>query len=99
MLLSHTVLSPALCWPFLEQIAYKALRGVGDASRGQWIERGGAFHLRRRLNAHEDVCVGGLRDLRQTEDGWARYRTAIDRIPPQARALALEEIQDAPLYL
>lgn len=81
----------------LTKLAKKALRGVGEPLRGQWIERGErAMHVRRRLSRAEQMHVGDVRDLRQTEEGWTRLRAVVDVIPPQARQGALEEIQEIP---
>ena len=61
------------------------LRGVGDASLGEWVElpaRRGTrdfVHVRRRLSKREALIVGDVRDIRGTE-GAERRRDRIQRI-------------------
>lgn len=56
-------------WPVLEAEAERQLRGVGDATLGEWRERGGrAFHIRRRLTEREARLVGPVRDIRRTPE-------------------------------
>lgn len=57
---------PQLYW----QRAEKVLRGVGDASLGEWRDVGdGAVHLRRRLSALEQAQRGlVVRDVRGTPE-------------------------------
>lgn len=53
-------------------MAERALLHCGDASLGDWRERGDAvYHLRRRLTERECIIAGGLRecDLRGSERG------------------------------
>lgn len=63
--------------------AMRVLRGVGDASAGEWIEvTSRAVHVRRRLSADE-VEMSGLtpRDIRFTDEAVARF----DALPAQVR--------------
>lgn len=65
-------------------MARVALGGVGDRSRGEWIEdRPKAFHLRRCVSAKEEEVVGAIRDLRNTKEGEKRARKAIERGLPR----------------
>jgi hypothetical protein len=57
----------------LKQVALETLAGVGDASRGEWHEWSGkAYHIRRRLNAAEDLLVGPVVDVRGTVEATMR---------------------------
>ena len=61
--------------PQAEAIAEAALRGCGDATLGEWRERGKkAFHVRRRLTDDERALAGGLTvvDQRNTDAGRKR---------------------------
>lgn len=59
-----------------------ALRGVGDASAGEWRERGEiALHLRRRLSAAEAAIVGPVVDVRGTPDGARRVQRMARHVP------------------
>lgn len=65
-----------------ERILEEALRGVGDASRGEWTIRSPQFlHLQRRLTVAEDAVVGPLRDIRGTEEA-RRLLAAVPSLPP-----------------
>jgi hypothetical protein len=69
-----------------------ALRGVGDASRGQWDEwTGYAFHIRRRLTAQEQLLVGEVIDYRGTPEFDRRLQLAFPHLPPPVRTLAQKE--------
>ncbi|HEY3484296.1 MAG TPA: hypothetical protein VGK49_02880, partial [Ilumatobacteraceae bacterium] len=58
--------------------AMGVLRGVGDATLGQWVEHTpGATHVRRRLSVAESVGFE-LRDIRWTDEA-ARRAQAIPR--------------------
>lgn len=61
----------------LLRIAYETLGNHGDASLGEWVERGRAMHLRRRLSDHEAEAVGPVIDVRGTDE--ARRRVAAVR--------------------
>lgn len=57
--------------------ALGALRGVGDATAGEWLEIGDvAVHLRRRLTTTEWRGQPWGMDLRHTEEGRARLIAA-----------------------
>ena len=57
-----------------ERLAFRHLRGVGDASLGEWQQAiphddgRAVFHLRRRLSAAESAKVGPIRDVRGTPE-------------------------------
>jgi hypothetical protein len=52
--------------------ALQALDGVGDEKLGQWEEIGEkAVHVRRRLTDDEAKMVGGVRDIRGTQEARA----------------------------
>jgi hypothetical protein len=55
-------------------VAWVTLAGVGDASLGEWSERGDlAFHLRRRLSPTEAATIGPVVDVRATAEGARRF--------------------------
>lgn len=56
----------------LRRMADRVLDGVGDARLGEWAERHGAFHLRRRLSAKEALTVGPVIDVRRTDEAIRR---------------------------
>lgn len=57
----------------LRRIAFDLLDGYGDASLGEWEEKGAsAFHLRRRLSDAEAALVGPVVDVRGTEEAGRR---------------------------
>jgi hypothetical protein len=66
-------------------MAELALRGVGDASLGEWRERGrsSVVHLRRRLSDAEREAAGGLgvRDVRGTIEERRRLRALLRDAP------------------
>ena len=69
---------------FLRQVAIKALRQVGDATRGQWEEWSGfAYQIKRRMTPQEEVLarIDALRDIRGTEEENARY-DAVQKLYP-----------------
>jgi hypothetical protein len=69
-------------------MAERALRGVGDASLGEWREVGrGTMHIRRRLTDAERKAAGGQRGGLQVRD--------IRGTPEESRRLA-RLLQDAP---
>lgn len=64
---------------YREVILRRALDGVGDASRGEWIDANPrAVHIRRRLSESEDRIVGPVKDVRgnpiEVERRWARVQ-------------------------
>ncbi len=61
----------------LDYLARRALDGVGDAQRGEWIERTDrAFHIRRRLAEAEESRVGPVIDIRDSQESIVRWRHA-----------------------
>lgn len=81
----------SLAWSMAE----RALAGVGDASLGEWRQRGngGVVHIRRRMTAIEDAQVGPLLDIRGTAQERARlYRLAKDA--PQLAAFIRTRIPE-----
>lgn len=77
----------------MKELAEQALIGVGDRARGEWHEwTGHAYHVRRRLNADEQLQVGSACDLRRTEEAQKRFAAARAFLPPRAVALAIEEL-------
>jgi hypothetical protein len=67
----------------LRNYALDALRGVGDASLGEWEEwTGYAFHVRRRLTEREQRQVGEVVDVRGTPEAQARYERVRRYLPP-----------------
>jgi hypothetical protein len=72
-----------LAEPTLRSMALGALRGVGDAGLGQWLEMGEtAFHVRRRLTADEQAKVGDVVDVRGTPEADRRRRPVAGLVPP-----------------
>ena len=66
----------------LRRIALGALRGVGDVSRGEWEEwTGRAYHVRRRLSAHEQQSVGNVVDIRGTPEAALRLAAVRHLLP------------------
>jgi hypothetical protein len=83
---SASAINEATAWAMAE----RALRDVGDASLGEWRERGrGVMHIRRRLSDAEREAVGGLdvRDVRGTDEERARLRSLFRDVPGLRRAL------------
>lgn len=79
-----------------ERLARKALRGVGDATLGEWAEMGtpgsGVLHVRRRLAAWEQHRFGirEVRDIRGTlEETW-RLKSLVRDAPHLGQLLGLE---------
>jgi hypothetical protein len=71
---------------------HEVLDGVGDASLGQWEERGEtAWHLRRRLTTEEQASIGPACDLRGTKEAQHRLTNAWRWLPFTLRARAREE--------
>lgn len=66
-------------------VALKALEGVGDPARGEWLEQGnsGVFHIRRRLTPAECVLGGGLvmRDIRGSDEARKRLLVVAREVP------------------
>ncbi len=66
----------------LRAAALLALKGVGDAERGQWEEwTGRAYHVRRRLTAAKQQSVGDVVDIRGTDEAKRRHAAAQRRVP------------------
>lgn len=68
-----------------KRLARSALSGVGDASLGEWFEKGhnGIVHLRRRLSVDEQEAFGvtEVRDIRGTEEERIRLAVVMDARP------------------
>jgi len=62
-------------------LATLALKGVGDASLGEWWEHGKAMHLRRRLSRREAVLVNQVRDIRGTPEESERLAVLLADAP------------------
>ena len=78
----------------LRRIANVALAGVGD-HRHEWVEwTGYAFHVRRRLTEQEEIMTGPAVDLRGTAEAAHRYAAALRFLPPKARMIAMQEINE-----
>jgi len=77
------------------QIALNALRGAGDAGRGEWLESGprGIVHIRRRLSASEQETFGipEVRDIRGTEEERERLTALIADAPHLQPLIAMSE--------
>lgn len=60
----------------LARCAERVLAGVGDPRLGEWredrIAEGGAYHLRRRLHASEQLSIGDVADIRHTPEAATR---------------------------
>lgn len=70
----------ALGWE--QRLALEALKGVGDASLGEWREHHKAFHIRRRLSDAEIAASGlAMRDLRNTVEGKMRLHKLASQFP------------------
>jgi hypothetical protein len=76
----------------LRQHAYDALIGVGDKSVEFHEFSGYAYHLRRRLTKEEELRVGCVIDLRNTEEALKRFEAIKASLPQQAIRLAMEEM-------
>lgn len=60
----------------------------------QWEQdRSGAYHVRRRLTAEEQVLVGEAIDIRGTTEARERLARALPLLPPPAINFAYEEIE------
>jgi hypothetical protein len=82
-------------WLVLEEIARVELRGVGDATAGEWAERGlTAFHLRRRLTAKEMVAAGitSVCDVRGTTEQQERIARMRPFLPGPMSAMPVEAL-------
>lgn len=63
--------------------ALRVLEGVGDESLGQWEERGmKAYHIRRRMTEDEAKRVGGVLDIRGTDEATKRFERMRRYLPP-----------------
>jgi len=79
-------MSIALPVEFLRKQAFKFIEGVGDASLGQWEEYTGyAFHLRRRLSSDEQIAIGDVVDIRDTDEQERRWLKVRQHLPEQHR--------------
>lgn len=77
----------------MRALALAALDGVGD-SAAQWEEwTGYAWHARRRLTPAEAEHVGGVVDVRGTDDAYRRFDAAKTMLPIAGVALAMQELQ------
>lgn len=80
-------------WAPWEQIARRELRGVGDATRGEWVERGEtALHLRRRLSAREERPDVLVCDIRHTDEHEQRVRRIQPQLPATLARLTVAEL-------
>lgn len=81
-----------------QKIARAALMGVGDASLGEWVQKGNpgpsggcVWHVRRRLSEREQTHFGlSVVDMRDTDTGIARLRKLFFSYPhllPIAQAI------------
>jgi hypothetical protein len=62
--------------------ALRVLEGVGDSRLGQWEERGPkAFHIRRRMTDEEAKRVGGVSDIRGTNEATKRFERMRPYLP------------------
>jgi hypothetical protein len=74
-------------------LAEQELRGVGDASLGEWREGGAvAVHLRRRLTPQEMKrgAIAGVVDVRGTIEHVARVERVRPFLPAPLRTLPVE---------
>jgi hypothetical protein len=79
----------------LKRKALEALQGVGNSSLGEWHEWAGrAYHIRRRLNASEELIIGQPIDLRQTDEAMRRFNAMMPFHNDMIRKLALTEINE-----
>lgn len=76
----------------LRRMARKVLDGVGDRRLGEWEERHGAFHLRRRLSAIEAQMVGPVIDIRGTDEARRRAASLGDRLRYAPSDVLTEEL-------
>lgn len=80
-------------------IALDALKGVGDASLGEWRDVGDkAVHVRRRLSVQEQAVIGAACDLRRSDVGVERLEKALrwlNLLPPAFLAYATAEVYGA----
>lgn len=72
----------------LRELAHRALDGVGDASLGEWYEKGErAVHLRRRLSVGEQRSVGSAVDVRGTDEQIRRAAKVQCYLPAHVRGM------------
>lgn len=80
----------------LRRIVRQTLDGVGDASRGEWVEYNArAYHLRRRLSVEEEAVIGPAVDIRGSDEHrqrWDAIRPALGPRILAALALAPGEL-------
>lgn len=61
----HVSVAGPWSWAKKRKMALEELFAVGDASLGEWEERGrNAYHVRRRLSPAEQLLVGPVVDIR-----------------------------------
>jgi len=82
-------------WHLFEEIARDELESVGDATLGEWLERGDiALHLRRRLTDGE--CRKGqiatVVDVRGTDEGKVRIDRMRPFLPSQIASVSAEQL-------
>ena len=69
------------------------LLGLGDASLGEWEERGEvAYHVKRRLTPEEQAVIGDACDIRNTDEAQQRLTRAWHWLHPSFREYAKQEI-------
>lgn len=78
----------------LRPLVEEALKGVGDASRGEWREwTGRAYHIRRRLSEQEQLLVGPAVDIRGTDEALERARKAVRQVGMRPHHVQLAEME------
>lgn len=74
----------------LLKLCEKHLSGVGDKSLGEWVQATRkpdslVVHLRRRTTPQEEVVIGPLKDIRNTQEARIRVARLLARVPPNVR--------------
>jgi hypothetical protein len=92
-----TSLRPGLVLPdeAMRAVCLRALRGVGDQTRGKIEDEREklSYQVRRRLSEQEEALIpGGACDLRRSEEANRRLRAAWRWLPLIMRDWAIEEI-------
>lgn len=82
----HASVKSAVILPreLLRKLAFKALEGVGDTSRGEWEEYedfASLYHVRRRLSEAEQARVGDAVDIRGTPEQEKRWLAVRKHLP------------------
>ncbi len=58
------------------------MKGIGDASLGEWVERTPkAVHIRRRMSEQEQMVIGEARDIRGSEEAAERLQVLFTTAP------------------